>query len=302
MTRLLLRLLGLLLSSLAIYCWWVEPARLAVTQYAVSDPDQPLANPVRVLLLTDWHLGRFTRPRVLHSKINRLLRRHRRRPFDLILLGGDFIDDDPRYLPLLSDALRQLRRLGIPTLAVLGNHDHTSFGEAITPLVECLRTRGVVVLRNQAAAVQVGAQRLLVIGLEDLQESPSYFRADRYQAPGHYRQAASHLDWYAQFDDLEPYTPRLLLAHNPDAVWVPGRRPLATLAGHTHGGQVMLLDWLSRRFHRQLIRHLPPGSAVTWAGRRDVDDRTLIVSRGMEGAALPLRLGRTPEAVVITFS
>ena len=296
MMRPFLSLLGLL----AVYCWWVEPARLTVTHYDVSDPDAPLANPVRVLLLTDWHLGRWTRPRVLRGKIGRLLRRHRRRPFDLVLLGGDFIDDDPGYLPLLTDALRRLREFRIPILAVLGNHDHTSFGD-VTPLVERLRARGVTVLRNQAAAVQVGGQRLLVVGLDDLQESPAYYRADVYQTPEQYRQAASHLDWYARFDGLEPHTPRLLLAHNPDAVWLPGRRPLATLAGHTHGGQVMLLDWLSRRFHRPLDRHLPPGSAVTWAGRRQINGRTLIVSRGVEGAALPLRLGRAPEAVVLTL-
>jgi len=293
----LLRFLGLL----AVYCWWVEPARLRVTHYAVSDPDQPLANPVRVLLLTDWHLGRWTRPRVLRSKIGRLLRRHRRRPFDLALLGGDFIDDDPRYLPLLVAALRQLRAFHIPVVAVLGNHDYTSFGGDVTPLVECLRARGVTVLRNQAAAIQVGGQRLLVIGLDDLQESKSYYQADVYQPPDHYRQAAAELDWYARLDGLEPHTPRLLLAHNPDAVYLPGRRPLATLAGHTHGGQIMLLDWLGRPFHRQLDRHLPPGSAVTWAGRQVVQGRTLIVSRGVEGAALPLRLLRPPEAVVVTL-
>ena len=297
----MIKRLLLLLGLLVIYCWWGEPARLAVTQHTVSDPDHPLANPVRVLLLTDWHLGRFTRPRILRSKISRLLRRHRRHPFDLILLGGDFIDDNPAYLPLLSTALRQMRAFGIPVLAVLGNHDHTSFGADMTPLVECLRARGVSVLRNQAAAVQVGGQRLLVVGLEDLQESLAYYQADVYQSPEHYRQAAADLDWYARFDGLEPRTPRLLLAHNPDAAWLPGHRPLATLAGHTHGGQVMPLDWLSRRLHHRLDRHLPPGSAVTWAGRQEINGRTMIVSRGMEGAALPLRLGRPPEAIVLTL-
>jgi predicted MPP superfamily phosphohydrolase len=298
MIRFLLNLLGLL----AVYCWWVEPARLSVTAHDVSDPDRPLVNPIRVLLLTDWHLGRFTRPRVLRSKINRLLRRHRRDPFDLMLLGGDFIDDDARHLPLLAAALRQTQQFHIPILAVLGNHDHFSFGGDAAPLVECLQMWGVSVLRNQAAAVQVGGQRLLIVGLEDLQESPNYYRADVYQTPEHYRQAAAGLDWYARLDGLEPHTPRLLLAHNPDAVWMPGLRPMATLAGHTHGGQVMLLDWFSRRLHRRLARHLPPGSAVTWAGRQEINGRTLIVSRGMEGAALPLRLGRAPEAVVITLS
>jgi predicted MPP superfamily phosphohydrolase len=93
----------------------------------------------------------------------------------------------------------------------------------------------------------------------------------------------------------------LILAHNPDAVYLPGRQPLAVLSGHTHGGQMILLDWFSRPLHRWIHPHLPPGSALTWAGRKMVCGRTLIVSRGVEGSSVPLRLLRPPEAVAVTF-
>ncbi len=297
MIRFSLRLLGLL----AIYSWWVEPARLSLTQHEVSETDSPLANPIRALLLTDWHLGRFTQYRLLRAKIKRLLRWHRRQPFDVLLLGGDYIDDDPRCLPRLTPLLKMLAEFGLPTFAVLGNHDHTSFPKGVSPLVDCLQAAGVTVLRNEARAITFGGQRLLIVGLQDLQEAPGYFQEGQYRTPEQYRQAAGELGWYAKFDEWEPDTPRLLLAHNPDAVYLPGRKPLAVLAGHTHGGQVMLLDWVSRRFHRQLNYHLPPGSQVTWAGRQETNGRTLIVSRGIEGAALPLRLLRPPEAVILTF-
>ena len=290
-----------LLGILAIYSWWVEPMRLCITPQDVSDPDQTLANPIRVLLLTDWHLGRFSRPYVLRAKMQRLLRLHHKQPFDLLLLGGDFLDDDPRLLARLTTAIRLLQPFGIPTFAVLGNHDYTSFGGNVTPLVACLRAEGVTVLRNEATGVTVGSQRLLLVGLDDLQEASTYFQQDAYNSPAQYRQAAQQLDWYAQFDDIDPNTPRLLLAHNPDAVHLRGRKPLAVLAGHTHGGQIMLLDWVARPLHRWIHRQLPPGSAVTWAGRQTVNGRELIVSRGIEGAALPLRLLRSPEAVVVTF-
>ena len=300
MRKLLPHLLGLL-ALLAVYSWWVEPMRLCITPQDVSDPNQPLANPIRVLLLTDWHLSHWSRPRVLRAKLQRLLRLHRCRPFDLLLLGGDFIDDDPRLLGRLTTAIKLLQPFGIPTFAVLGNHDYTSFGGDVAPLVACLRAEGVTVLRNESALVTVGRQRLLIIGLDDLQEAETYFHQDNYKTPMQYKQAAQQLDWYARFDNTDPDTPRLLLAHNPDAVHLPGRRPLAVLAGHTHGGQIMLLDWVSRPLHRWIHRQLPPGSAVTWAGRQTVNGRTLIVSRGIEGAALPLRLLRSPEAVVVTF-
>ena len=299
MRRFLLIFLGLLTA----YCWWIEPARMAITEHGVSHPDQPLAHPVRALLLTDWHLGRWSRARVLRAKMARLLDLHRRRPFDVVLLGGDYVDFEPKYLKMLAPVLEMLGQMGVPILAVPGNHDYTTYNGDLSAVIALLEIHGVRVLRNEAAALDVGnGQRLLVVGLDDLQQSPAYFREGNYKTPHDYQDAASQMDWYAHFDAVEPETPRLLLAHNPDAVYLPGRKPLAVLSGHTHGGQMMLLDWVSRPLHRWIHLALPPGSAVTWAGRRIVNGRTLIVSRGIEGSALPLRLMRSPEAVIVTLS
>ena len=297
MLRRLLAVLGLI----AFYCWWVEPSRLSITQHEVLSVEPPLKTPIRALLLTDFHAGRFSRPNVLLAKIKRLQRLHSRQPYDIVLLGGDFVDSDPRCLKKLSPAFGLLGQFGIPLFAVLGNHDYTSFSQDIAPLIEYLEAQSVTVLRNEAVTVTAGKQEILVVGLDDLQETKSYYDIAEYKSPVQYRNAAEALDWYAQFDNREPNLPRLLLAHNPDAVYLPGRKPLAVVAGHTHGGQVMFLDWIGRRLHRWLHLHLPPGSAVTSAGRRTVSGRTLIVSRGIGGAALPIRLFRTPEAIVVTF-
>ena len=301
MTRRIVRLLLGAAGLLGVYAWWGEPSRLHLTRHVVSDPDRPLDGPLRALLLTDWHLGRWSSPRRLRAKMERLRRLHRKEPFDVVLLGGDYVDTEARYLPRLVPALDTLSRFGIPVLAVLGNHDYTSFGGDTAPVVAFLESHGVRVLCGAAQTVTAGRQRVLVVGLDDLQESPAYFQPHLYQSPAQYKQAAERMDWYARLDGQEPGLSRILLAHNPDAVYLPGRAPLAVLAGHTHGGQIMLLDWLSRPLHRWIHPHLPPGSAVTWAGRRVVNGQTLIVSRGMEGAALPLRLGRVPEAIVVTL-
>ncbi len=301
MPQSLFKIFGFLLGLLTIYCWWVEPRRLALTEHQVTDPEKRLAQPVRVLLLTDWHLGRFSRPATLKAKMERLRREHDKEPFDLVLLGGDYVDNEPQYLRLLSPCLEALAEMGAPVYAVLGNHDYTGFRGDVQPVITHLEDAGITVLKNHSATVMVRGQRLLIVGLDDLQESPAYYDSKRYLPPAHYKDAAGQMDWYAKFDGFEPGLPRLVLAHNPDAVYLPGHQPLAVLCGHTHGGQIMLLDWVSRPLHRWLHPHLPPGSAVTWAGRRTANGRTLIVSRGMEGSAIPLRLLRSPEAVVVVL-
>ena len=301
MPRLLPKLLGFLLGLLAAYAWWLEPCRLHLTRHAVADPDHRFQTPVRVLLLTDWHLGRFSRPSSLKAKMRRLRQEHAAKPFDLVLLGGDYVDEDPKYLRLLRPCLQTLAAFNVPVYAVLGNHDYSSFGGDCRPVTAALEDAGVTVLLNQEATVTVRGQRLLIVGLDDLQESRVYYDPGTYQAPAQYKEAAGQMQWYADFNDTEPETPRLVLCHNPDAVFLPGQTPLAVLCGHTHGGQMMLLDWVSRPLHRWIHPHLPPGSAVTWAGRRTTNGRTLLVSRGIEGSAVPVRLLRPPEAVILTL-
>ena len=304
MSRFSPKLAALLLASLPpllAYAWWGEPGRLDISEHVVKNPDGPLAHPFRVLLLTDWHLGRWTRPRSLALKLRRLAARHQQRPFDAVLLGGDYVDVDPRYLHRLSPMLRGLWEWGVPLLAVPGNHDYTSFDGSFGPVRAFLEAHGVRILHNESAVVTAGGQGLLVIGLDDLQEASSYYALEDYKTPKDYKTAAKKLDWYNRLDGVEPDLPRLVLSHNPDAIYLPGRRPLAVLAGHTHGGQIMLLDWVSRPLHRWIHPHLPPGSMVTWAGRKQIEGRTLIVSRGMDGSALPVRLLRPPEAVAVTF-
>jgi len=299
--RYLPKFLGISVSLLAAYSWWIEPCRLQITHHDIADPKQRFQSPIRVLLLTDWHLGRFSRPRTLRAKMEKLRTEHDAEPFDIILLGGDYVDGNPKYLPLLRPSLMVLAEFGAPLYAVLGNHDYTSFGGQGEPAAAFLEGAGVHVLQNTAAAVMVRGQRLLIIGLDDLQESKLYYDAETYQTPTEYKDAARRVEWYAKFDNVEPEAPRLVLSHNPDAVYLPGLNPLAVLCGHTHGGQIMLLDWVSRPLHRWIHPHLPPGSAVTWAGRRRVEGRTLLVSRGMEGSAVPVRFFRPPEAIVVVL-
>jgi dephospho-CoA kinase len=91
---------------------------------------------------------------------------------------------------------------------------------------------------------------------------------------------------------------RVLLAHNPDSVYLPGTTPEVVLAGHTHGGQFAWVDWLHGRLFPEVY---PPSSFITASGKIHAHLTTLIINRGIGGTRVPARFGRRPEAVVVNL-
>jgi predicted MPP superfamily phosphohydrolase len=89
----------------------------------------------------------------------------------------------------------------------------------------------------------------------------------------------------------------VLLLHQPSGVLDAGDRPYdVALAGHTHGGQIVLPGGfapvaphgaLSRRYR---------------AGRYDLTGgRTLVVSRGIGHSVLPFRIGAPSDVILLTL-
>lgn len=276
-----------------LYAWLAEPRRVQVSEYTVQVPS--LHKKVVVLFISDIHLGKLTPlpavQRIVASLANE-------RP-DLVLLGGDFIDTEAAYLAELPTVLHLLRRWGAPVLGVPGNHDFNSLGKDVSGLAEVFREAGAVLLRNQAEVVGVAGQKIVVVGIDDLQKLPPYGNGETYMSLTDYQKQARKVMAYTAFDNFMPEEPRILMAHNPDVVYLPGHQPNLVLAGHTHGGMVFLLDWLSRPFWHGFWWFLPPGSFATRAGKMEVNNRLLLVSRGIGSSGLPLRLGRRPEVIRI---
>lgn len=95
--------------------------------------------------------------------------------------------------------------------------------------------------------------------------------------------------------DIAADEPNLLLSHNPDILEDPAsRRANVILAGHTHGGQIVL-PWIGAA-HTQ-TEHLCRREAAGYLWR---DKTQVYISRGI-GEGIPLRFGAKPQIALLTL-
>ncbi|MGY1710754.1 metallophosphoesterase [Geodermatophilus sp. SYSU D00758] len=229
MTRVLGRLalaLGVVVVLLLAYGTLVEPRFVLDRERAevVLPRLGPDLDGTEVAVVSDFQLGMwFGNPGMSARAVEAIAEEEP----DVALLGGDFLystepDIAPRIDALL-DLLAPLSDAGIPTYAVLGNHDH-AIGAA-DELTRALEGAGVPVLRNEAARVPgTGGEpgrALWVVGVGP--DLPNLVDVD------------------AAFSGVPGDAPRVVLMHNPTVFdrLPAGSAPL-TLAGHTHCGQVAL--------------------------------------------------------------
>jgi predicted MPP superfamily phosphohydrolase len=205
------------LGPVGLYATRVEPFRLRVHAARVPLPAARAgAGPLRLGVLADLQTDRVT----AHER--RAVERLLALAPDLILLPGDLFqgtdEELERELPRLRGLLARLSAPGGVYLAP-GDHDRPDV------IARILEGTGVRMLANETARLTVGDRRITLAGVELDWCSPKA------------RATIRRLEAEPGTDDV-----RILLAHRPDAglLLAPGSRVDLVVAGHTHGGQVVL--------------------------------------------------------------
>lgn len=258
---------ALLAACIGWYARYVHPYRLRIGQEVVQLPRQhPDLDGLTIAFVTDTHIG----PHFDTPSLAPVIEHLRGLKPDILLLGGDYISESPRFMPDAAKAIAEMvktSRLG--AWGVFGNHDLANVREQ---LVEALQAIGVNLLENDAACVATGQGDLWIAGVADAMLAKP--------------------DLAQTFSRIPPDAATILLWHEPDLAPFAARfSPMLQLSGHTHGGQVRLpglgpiaLPRLGRRYV---------------SGRYLVGDMPLYVSNGIGMYRPPVRLNCPPELTIL---
>lgn len=251
-----------ILSLLSILYGFFEAESIVVKRLEIGTEKMPLSENLKVLHITDLHLGLTTRKRQVEKIFNVL----KKEEVDLILSTGDIVDGDmERYLPYF---LQLNPRIG--KFTVTGNHE---FYRGIDRSAEFLERAGFRVLRNESVKV---ANLVNIVGFDDSGFLP-YGKEERI----HEKKILEGLD-------RNLFT--IVLKHRPiveeDSL---GLFDLQ-ISGHTHGGQIFPFRLLTKLFFRKVTGFfsLPRGSF-------------LYVSSGAGTWGPPIRFLSPPEITILNI-
>lgn len=241
--------------------------RFRIREITVAIKDLPAdLHGLRIAHLSDTHVGKFTHGKLLHD----LADQTNRLKADLVLLTGDLIDQSIDDLPEALDMVSRLDpRSGL--YLIEGNHDLFQGPEKFARGVI---DRGFNLLRDQTAAISVKGYPVDLLGIRWHQRGQSI---------------DSHVDHVNE--NRNPDALPILLAHHPDAFDRAAALGIPlTLAGHTHGGQIMLTPEIGAG----------PMMFKYWSGLYQKQNSSLVVSNGA-GNWFPLRTAAPAEIVHISL-
>ena len=221
-----------------------------------------------IAFITDTHVGPF----IGVDDLERAVAMLDGEDPDLVLLGGDYVSESPRYTRETTDVLAAvISAAPLGGYGVLGNHD---LSVTKTRVQEEFGRVGIPILRNEAAEVRFKGASLYIGGIDET------LLGDDQPA-----------DTFAQIPDGAA---AIALWHEPEfAELAAAQGAFAQLSGHTHGGQVRLpgVGPIGLPIHG---KRYVMGKAVA-------DGMQVYTSRGVGVYRPPARYNCPPEVTLVTL-
>lgn len=261
---------GALAALLGTYGVWQGVKVPAVKTIAVTPAHLPPAfDGYRIVQLTDLHANGL----LPASWVEAVVRKANALEPDLIVITGDLQDGLPDTRAKDVQPLARLQaRDGV--LSIPGNHEYYTDYRRWMAIFQDL---GLHMLANQHVLIRRGDEALAIAGITDRQA-------------GTFGQPVPDLK--AALAGIPAGVPIVLLSHRPDNAHTSAAAGVALqLSGHTHGGQVLGLHYIPKRFNQGFV-----------SGLYAVGAMVLYVSNGTglwNGFAL--RIGRPSEITEIVL-
>lgn len=255
----------IILSILLVVAFvWVLWGNLTVglTKVTIREKNLPMAfHGYRIAHVSDLHNSHLWEQTIKHLK--------KVKP-DIICITGDIVDVSRTDVNVAFAFCAEAVKIA-PCYYVTGNHELGLNSAVSEKLISGLKALGVTVLNNEAVTLEMGDQKIQLVGTG--WGSASY-GAEAFAYDGY----------------------RILLAHDPAHFESYSQAGYdLVLCGHVHGGQ----------FRIPLIGGLyGPGqglfpeyeTGVYSNGRTD-----MVVSRGIGNSVIPVRFNNRPEVILITL-
>ncbi|MGB3401602.1 MAG: metallophosphoesterase [Microcoleaceae cyanobacterium] len=285
--------------SIAIVCgtallavWsFIEPFVINTEVETANIPNLPPAwDGQQVAQITDFQIGLWGDNR---STARRSVAKIIEAKPAAALISGDFLYHPGQNIePEVEAAVEIVRPLveaGIPTYAVLGNHDYGMSSRSAAPETEnaqrietALEAAGIEVLENESVQLRLPESNELIylVGVGSL-----WAKRDNVELA---------------LSTVPSDSPRIAMMHNPDTFeqFPANSAPLA-VAGHTHGGQVRvpgLPQWSWLQFTQKDKVY-----ADGWAKGYGEAGNQLYVNPGIGMSYAPIRLFCPPELTFFTL-
>ena len=223
--------------------------------------DKNLERPLRVVMVSDLHLGYGIGAKRLQSYVDKI---NALQP-DLLLIAGDLLNSylEPVKHQHMDEILRKLQA-PLGCYVVLGNHEY--IGGGLEETVPYLEGAGLRVLRDELVELPVG---LTIVGRDD-------------------RSNAQRASLESLMADSDPRRAYILLDHQPYHLSAAEQQGVdLMLCGHTHQGQVWPGSQVVKMMYELPYGYMQRGNTHYY------------VSSGLGIWGPPFRIGTHSELVLI---
>lgn len=256
----------LLAIAIILFVWafFVEPNLLVTKNITVKNEN---LKGIKITVAGDFHLKRND-----EKRLQKAIKLINETDADLVLLLGDYVKGHRKNRAMSFEQISQnfenlKAKNGI--FAILGNHDIWIDEEGAK---NSLNSAGITVLDNENKQIKIKNKTVTIAGTNDMTENKADITKTLKNAQN----------------------PVILMTHNPDIFPFVPKDVDFTVAGHTHGGQVI--------FPIIGAVIVPSNYGQRYAsGLVNENGKNIFISKGIGTSVLPVRFNCTPEIVTITF-